>query len=206
MIESTAESHFERFSFANSIVVATPGAEPIAESGYSGVVILDAGLQLNRDSLRSTEDALRIWLNALAFGRENAIRFISGIDGPIAELIKSNSFREIALREFAHRKELRLPPAVRICSVSASVDLLAKIMDLLSNEPVEILGPVKMKTNQFEPESRLILKFEYSDGAHLANKLQEISLSLSAGQSRFSSKSGRAMRPIRIKMDDPEVI
>jgi len=40
----------------------------------------------------------------------------------------------------------------------------------------------------------------------LAKALQAISMRLSAGQQRFNQKSGRAMRPIRIKMDDAEVI
>jgi hypothetical protein len=56
------------------------------------------------------------------------------------------------------------------------------------------------------PEWRILIKYDYADGAKLAESLKALSLKLSAGQKRVSAKSGRAMRPIRIKMDDVEVI
>ena len=51
------------------IVVATPGAEPVAEEGYAVVVLLDTWLLLARDSLRAAEEALRRWSNAVALLR-----------------------------------------------------------------------------------------------------------------------------------------
>ena len=49
-----------------AIVVATPGAEPVAEGGYAAVVLLDTWLTLARADLRAEEEALRRWLNAAA--------------------------------------------------------------------------------------------------------------------------------------------
>ena len=46
------------------IVVATPGAEPVAEGGYAAVVLLDTWLPLARADLRTDEEALRRWVNA----------------------------------------------------------------------------------------------------------------------------------------------
>ncbi|MBA3781578.1 MAG: primosome assembly protein PriA, partial [Nocardioides sp.] len=51
------------------IVVATPGAEPVAEGGYAGVVILDTWLTLARTDLRTDEEALRRWLGAAGLVR-----------------------------------------------------------------------------------------------------------------------------------------
>jgi hypothetical protein len=55
-------------------------------------------------------------------------------------------------------------------------------------------------------EWRILIKYEYADGAKLAELFKALSLKLSAGQQRVSAKSGRAIQPIRIKMDDVEVI
>ena len=52
-----------------AIVVATPGAEPSAEGGYSGAVLLDTPLLLLRPDLRAAEEALRRWLNVVALVR-----------------------------------------------------------------------------------------------------------------------------------------
>ena len=47
-----------------AIVVATPGAEPVAEGGYAAVVLLDTWLPLARADLRAAEEALRRWAGA----------------------------------------------------------------------------------------------------------------------------------------------
>ena len=52
-----------------AIVVATPGAEPVAEGGYAAVVLLDAWLMLARPDLRSEEEAVRRWANAIGLVR-----------------------------------------------------------------------------------------------------------------------------------------
>jgi primosomal protein N' (replication factor Y) len=52
-----------------AIVVATPGAEPVAEGGYAAVVLMDTWLLLARSDLRATEEAVRRWSNAAALVR-----------------------------------------------------------------------------------------------------------------------------------------
>ena len=52
-----------------AIVVATPGAEPVARGGYAAVLLLDTWLLLGRADLRATEEALRRWANAAALVR-----------------------------------------------------------------------------------------------------------------------------------------
>ena len=53
----------------SAIVVATPGAEPVADGGYAAVVLLDTWLLLGRADLRSAEEALRRWSNAAGLVR-----------------------------------------------------------------------------------------------------------------------------------------
>ena len=55
-----------------ALVVATPGAEPVAEGGYGAVLLLDAWSLLGRADLRAGEEALRRWLAAAALARPGA--------------------------------------------------------------------------------------------------------------------------------------
>ena len=50
-----------------ALVVATPGAEPVAEGGYAAALLLDGDALLGRRDLRAEEEALRRWLNAAAW-------------------------------------------------------------------------------------------------------------------------------------------
>lgn len=206
LIESTSENRVQKVIAKNALVVATPGAEPRFEPGYAAVIILDADNSLLRDSLRATEDALRIWFNAFSLADFNAQLVIANLTGELAESLRKGQLLNIAEREYQQRFELRLPPAIRVCSISAETRLLSEFEQHLQNTQIEVFGPVKIRSNTGLIDHRLLLKFDYSEGLTVARKLKEIAIKLSVGQTRFSAKSGRPMRPIRIKMDDPEVV
>ena len=61
-----------------SIVVATPGAEPVAAGGYAAVVLLDTWLLLARADLRAGEEALRRWSNAVGLVRPGGTTLVVG--------------------------------------------------------------------------------------------------------------------------------
>ena len=95
------------------IVVATPGAEPPADGGYAGAVLLDTALLLLRPDLRAAEEALRRWLNVVALVR-------SGADGGSVIAVGESSGRALqalvrvdpagfAARELAERAQARVP-------------------------------------------------------------------------------------------------
>src|SRR4051794_37037730 len=52
-----------------ALIVSTPGAEPVAEGGYSAALLLDTWLLLARPDLRAPEEAVRRWFNAAALVR-----------------------------------------------------------------------------------------------------------------------------------------
>lgn len=207
LVEATAELKTETLKAGKFLVVATPGAEPRVVGGYSAVVILDANRALNRDTLRATEDAVRAWSNAIALGSAESRSVLVGVAGALANKFSLWSQAEIAQREFATRAELRFPPAIRLASIGTTKELVQEVQAELSKQPnLEVLGPMPVTERGGSSEWRILIKYEYSDGAKLAELLKALSLKLSAGQQRVSAKSGRAMRPIRIKMDDVEVI
>ena len=60
-----------------AVVVATPGAEPVAPGGYAAALLLDAAVSTAGASLRTGEDALRRWLD----GRRAGASGVRGRDG-----------------------------------------------------------------------------------------------------------------------------
>jgi primosomal protein N' (replication factor Y) len=51
------------------LVIATPGAEPVAAGGYGAALLLDGWALLSRPDLRAAEETLRRWMNAVALVR-----------------------------------------------------------------------------------------------------------------------------------------
>lgn len=207
IIESNYESKIEKVSKPRTLVISTPGAEPFAENGYSAVIILDAKSALGKDSLKATEDAVRQWSNAIALMAADGSAVLVGVAGTLGTKFSLWSQAEISTHELETRKELRFPPAVRLASIGAEKETMTKVVEQLSRmQNVELLGPISIIDRGIEVEQRVLIKYDYSSGQLLAETLKSEVLKLSAGQQRFNPRSGRAMRPIRVKMDDSEVI
>ncbi len=171
-----------------ALVVATPGAEPVAAGGYGAVLLLDAWAMLSRADLRAGEEALRRWFAAAALARPAteggrvvvvADRGLTGVQA----LVRWDP-AGAAARELRDRTALGFPPATRIASVRGSA---AAVADLLSGVSVgEVLGPVPDGTGE-----RAFLRVPRSEGAALA-----MALKAAAGV-----RSARKAEPVRVEMD-----
>ena len=113
-----------------ALVVATPGAEPVADGGYAGAVLLDTDLLLLRADLRASEEALRRWLAVVALVR-------SGADGGSVIAAGDSAARALqalvrldpagfAARELAERAEAHFPPAAKVLTVDGTAATLAR--------------------------------------------------------------------------------
>lgn len=204
VIESTGDVRIEKVSAKPALVISTAGAEPIAEQGYAAVVLLDCQNLLARDTLRANEDAVRLWSNAFALmsveGRGAAI----GLAGELGQKLAFWQQAQLAAEELETRRELAFAPAVRLASVTAVRETLEAISAAVGQiNSVRVLGPLPSKDADL---LRILIRYEYSVGAELAAALRaQVLLHGSAGL-RVNPKNGRAARPIRIKMDEPEVI
>jgi primosomal protein N' (replication factor Y) len=182
-------------------VVSTPGAEPRVEGGYGAVVLLDCIELLSRDNLRASEDAIRIWSNAIALMKSGGLAVAVGLQGFLGQKFALWSQAEIAHHEYLSRAELRFPPFIRMASLSGERDLLDKVLASLPAE-TEILGPMPIATKDAAADDwRALIRYDYAQGATLAATLKAQVLLATAGARRVSAKSGRSQRPIQIKMD-----
>ncbi|MGW4680207.1 primosomal protein N' [Micromonospora taraxaci] len=175
-----------------ALVVATPGAEPVAEGGYGAVLLLDSWALLTRADLRAGEEALRRWLAAAALARPApAGRVVVVADGalaPVQALLRWDA-AWFAGRELAERRELGFPPAVRMASVTGPAEAVADLLTAARlPEDAEVLGPVPAE----EGRERMLVRVPRARAAALAEALH------SAAGARAARK---AADPVRLQVD-----
>jgi primosomal protein N' (replication factor Y) len=202
LIEATGESGVMFLKGEPAIVVSTAGAEPICETGYSAVVILDADLELSRDHLDATEQAIRKWANALSLLSGDGKGAIIGVSPEFGQALSLWQVDELAAKLLNERIELGFPPAVRLVSISGAREDLQPVKTVLEQvEGVRILGISSLETSG---DSRLLATYPYSSGAQVAKLLR--SAAVAPALSKRYTKSGRIQRPLTIKMDDAKVL
>lgn len=168
----------------DGLVVATPGAEPVAEFGYAAVLILDAHTHLSRAALRAGEETARRWFTAAALARPAAPVVVTAAPGvPLVQALIRWDPAGYAARELAERTELGLPPAVRCASVVGDPQSVSEVAELLP-DVVRRLGPHDLPARSTmgrrpgdeatEPMSRLLLTVPRSAGPQLTAALHTI--------------------------------
>ncbi|MFI7551257.1 primosomal protein N' [Micromonospora sediminimaris] len=175
------------------LVIATPGAEPVATGGYGAVLLLDTWALLTRADLRAGEEALRRWTGAAALARPAAAggRVVVVADGalaPVQALLRWDA-GWFAARELAERRELGFPPAMRMASVTG---LPAAVADLLAQarlpDGAEVLGPVPADGER----ERMLVRVPRARAADMAGALH------TAAGVRSARK---ATEPVRLQVD-----
>lgn len=186
-----------------ALIIATPGAEPPADGGYAGAVLLDTDVLLLRADLRAGEEALRRWLNVTALVRPGhaggTVIAVGESSARALQALVRGDPAGFADRELAERAEARFPPAVKLITVEGSADAVAEFADLYRPpEHTERLGPVDLPPAPGEEvvRQRLTLRAPLPVGGDLVQSVKDVTALRSA------RKSDGALR-IRV---DPEVI
>lgn len=189
-----------------ALVVATRGAEPLAEGGYRAIVLLDGDRMLLAEELRIGESCLRWWSNAAALAAPGAAVHLVGVTGPVARALATWTQPAYARAELADRLPLRMPPTVRVAALEGSlsaVDLaLATLRDAVpSLDHQSVLGPVAHDTH-----SRALVRFDYAHGTAVAESLRA-SLIADALRARKNAKGRQpAVRnTLRVRVDVPDL-
>jgi primosomal protein N' (replication factor Y) len=134
---------------APALVVATPGAEPLAGGGYAAAVLLDGWALLGRPSLAAAQEALRRWLNAAALVAPGpsggTVILVADATLPTAQALIRWDPVTHAERELAEREALRFPPAVRMAAVTGPAGAVeAFLADAALPATAELIGPVAL--------------------------------------------------------------
>jgi primosomal protein N' (replication factor Y) len=182
-----------------ALVVATPGAEPVAERGYAAVLLLDGWALLARPDLRAAEEALRRWLNAAALVAPDGrvVVVAPGELRPVQALLRWQP-RWHADRELDDRGALHLPPAARMAAVTGHPLAVADVLDAAPLPPAaERLGPVPASERVGDERAeRMLVRVPRRDGAALASALKQ---ALAIRSARKSPE------PVRVALDPVQV-
>jgi primosomal protein N' (replication factor Y) len=175
-----------------ALVVATPGAEPLADGGYRAALILDSWLTLARPDLRTAEEALRRWLTAAALVQPAAdggrVIVVGDASVPAIQALVRWDPGGFAARELAERTSARLPPAVRLASLTGPRAAVRELLDDLElPAAAETFGPVPVDDDSV----RAVLRGPHTAAAALSEALR-------AGQAR---RSARKLVTVRVQVD-----
>ena len=189
-----------------ALVIATPGAEPVAAEGYAAALLLDGWALLGRPSLRAAEETLRRWLNAAALVRPSgAVVVLAEASLPAVQALVRWDPAGFAERELADRAELGFPPAVRMAAVTGPSVAVADFVGSVGLPArAEVLGPVPAGPGPSpnsaephpEPQERALIRIPRTDGLALARALH------AAQAARSARKDGAA---VRVQLDPAEV-
>ncbi|GAA1143917.1 primosomal protein N' [Nocardioides aquiterrae] len=191
---SSGERVLATVGAAPQVVVATPGAEPVAEGGYAAVVLLDTWLLLSRIDLRAEEEALRRWANAAALARPGGrVAAVGDPAHPALQALVRWDPAGFAARETTQRMEAHLPPASRLATITGEPGAVDDAVTLLDAPPgAEVLGPVEVGPPD-DQESRVVVRVPRAHGAGLSAALLELQ----------RVRSSRKLDAVRIQVDPP---
>ncbi|MFW0121876.1 primosomal protein N' [Rothia sp. CCM 9419] len=190
-----------------ALVIATSGAEPVAEGGYSAALLLDADSMLHRDSLRAPEVALRSWFNASALVRSAAeggtVICTASQSWALESLVRWDS-PAFALRELSERQELSLPPAVRTAAITGTQRAVESFVSSLSlPDEVIVRGPLEVcdhslywsEEDEESNQYRTILFFSFGIAPEVTHHLR----------TTRASQSIRQAEPVQIRCDGLDI-
>ncbi|MEO8284330.1 MAG: primosomal protein N' [Pseudarthrobacter sp.] len=197
---------------AKALVVATVGAEPVAEGGYAAALLLDGDSLLRRENLRAGEDTVRRWFNAAALVRpasDGGLVVITATESVAVGALLRWDPAGYARRELELRMELQLPPAVRIASVtgprSAVVHFTATVEAELATSGLALrtAGPAPVVlTGSAAPQRagedvRTLLFFPYGQAGAVTRVLRS---------TKAAAAAKRTEQPVQVRLDGVDVL
>ena len=199
---SSGDRVLDRVAAQPAIVVATPGAEPVAEGGYATVVLMDTWLLLARSDLRADEEALRRWCNAAALVRPTEaggrVVIVGDPAEPAIQALVRWDASGFAERLIGERRSAHLPPASRVATLTATAAVLEEVVETLQlPEAAEVLGPVPLVDAPRDLAAvdddlaRLVLRVPRADGPALSAALLDLQ----------RSRSARKLTHVRVEVD-----
>ena len=175
-----------------SLVIATPGAEPVADGGYAAALLLDAWASLDRPVLDAAEEGLRRWFAAAALVRPGAAVVIAGVpEGPplpAVEALVRWAPEWFASRELSERRGLRLPPAAWVATLRGPRRAVRDLVEAAGlPETVQTLGPLPVPGGE---EVQVLLRAPLGEGPSCAR-------ALAAGRAiRSARKAGEGVQVV----------
>ncbi|WP_426002811.1 primosomal protein N' [Paenarthrobacter sp. NyZ202] len=219
VITSSGDNIKASVTDAPALVVATVGAEPVADGGYAAALLLDGNSLLRRENLRAGEDTLRRWFNAAALVRpsgQGGLVVVTADDTTATGALVRWDAPGYASRELALRKELQLPPAVRVASVTGPrADVVAFTAALEAAVPsdrrLRSVGPAPLQlaavpsaaapasaaSPEADTEARTLFFLPYAEAADATRTMRAV---------KAAQAAKRLSGPVQLRLDGVDVL
>jgi len=205
VITSGGDSVAREVDGRRALVVATPGAEPVARGGYGAALFLDSWALLGRQDLRAAEDTLRRWMAAAALVRGRS-------DGGVVTVVADSAIPTVqalirwdpvghADAELDARSEVGLPPSMHIAALDGPVQAVRALLERVDlPDGAELLGPVELPVAARRPAgardsdavTRMLVRVSRDHGLALAAALRRAAAATSARHDH---------EPVRVQID-----
>jgi primosomal protein N' (replication factor Y) (superfamily II helicase) len=179
VILSAGEVIKEEVESKPSIVLSTPGAQPLVDGGYSAVVVLDAMRFFAHTDISSQERARELLLeSASLINKPGKVLLVIDDSHPIVSAIARWNIAPLLKRELADRQELMLPPtvasAVIVTAAQVAPQIVAGLRKALSEgripDSVRIFGPTVLPKDQ----AKVVIHVSHQEWSQLADVLHEL--------------------------------
>ena len=205
VITSGGDGVIRELDGRRALVVATPGAEPVADGGYGAALLLDSWALLGRQDLRAAEDTLRRWMAASALVRSRG-------EGGVVAVVADSAIPTVqalirwdpvghADAELEARSEVGLPPSVHIAALDGPAQAVTALLERADlPDGTELLGPVELPVAARRPASagdsdavtRMLVRVSRDHGLALAAALRR-AVALTAARHDHE--------PVRVQID-----
>jgi primosomal protein N' (replication factor Y) (superfamily II helicase) len=177
VIQSTGTDPRDFVSGEPALIISTPGVEPIAESGYAAVVILQVDRFLSSSASNGVESAYSNFFSASALiGASGVIALVHDDGAPIASALATWNPATISKREIEQRISLQLPPISGAVLVLADSAELVRLKSALVNATEESRAPKSLRV--YGPTNgegaKLTLLVDPDEQVELVSLLREI--------------------------------
>jgi len=160
ILQSTSEKLVEDFAERRGLVIATPGAAPSVNAGYSLVVILEAERFFTQPDIRAHERSRELFFSHAALAsNQGKVALVISSDHPIIGALASWKPSLISQRELRERLEVNLPPFTR-----------AVTLDIESSESQSLFRGLK----KAQEDGRLPLSTQFLGPSELKNAIDRI--------------------------------
>jgi len=179
VVQSTASDPRDAISNEPALVISTPGVEPIAERGYSAIVILQVDRFLSSSASNGVERAYSNFFAASALLSDSGVLLLVHDDGaPITSALTTWNPATISKREIEQRISLQLPPITGAVLVLADAAELVRLKSALESAQEESRAPKSLRvygpTTSGSNDAKLTLLVDPNEQLDLVSLLREI--------------------------------
>jgi primosomal protein N' (replication factor Y) len=179
VIISAADVIKERVESKPSLVLSTPGAQPLVDGGYAAVVVLDATRFFSHTDINSQERARElIFETSSLISQSGKVLLVIEDSHPIVPAVARWNIAPMLKRELAERADLNLPPTVTSAVLVLDANSAPSIAAGLNKAKTEgrlplssrIFGPTQLPKSQ----AKIVIHVASEQWSQLAHVLHEL--------------------------------